>query len=194
MLETHHEEMGHPRCLATSVLLEESNRYASTASRSSEVFWKHPTNACSGVGTSVGFIAALDQSGGSAPIALRRYGLEVADDASTQEIFDLMHRWKGRVLASPSLTGDGVVGAILFEDTLDRTIDGRPVAEYLWGTKQVVPIVKIDQGMAETVAFPGAMGFGAGVRLCRRTRRRDRLFAGQSFDDLGNDLSDALFE
>ncbi len=103
------------------------------------------------IATGTGFIAALDQSGGSAPVALRRYGLEVADDASTQEILDLMHRWKGRVLASPSLTADGVVGAILFEDSLDRSIDGLPVAEYLWRGKRIVPFVKIDRGMAGEV-------------------------------------------
>jgi fructose-bisphosphate aldolase class I len=96
-----------------------------------------------------GFIAALDQSGGSTPKALNLYGVE--DDAwsSEDEMFDLMHAMRSRIITSPSFTGERVLGAILFEQTMDREIDGRGTAEYLWEVKRVVPFLKVDKGLAD---------------------------------------------
>ncbi|WP_407687985.1 fructose bisphosphate aldolase [Mycobacterium sp. HUMS_1102779] len=96
-----------------------------------------------------GFIAALDQSGGSTPKALRQYG--ISDDAysSEKEMFDLIHEMRSRIITSPAFTGDRVLAAILFEQTMDRDIEGRPSTTYLWETKGVVPILKIDKGLAE---------------------------------------------
>jgi fructose-bisphosphate aldolase class I len=96
-----------------------------------------------------GFIAALDQSGGSTPGALRAYG--VADDAYSgeAEMFDLIHAMRSRIIASPSFGGERLIGAILFEMTMDRQIEGRDSADYLWEVKQVVPFLKVDQGLAE---------------------------------------------
>lgn len=101
------------------------------------------------VGTAGGFIAALDQSGGSTPKALRGYG--ISDDAYSTEdqMFDLMHAMRARIIKAPAFTGDKVLGAILFEMTMDRDIDGVPTAEYLWNTKQVVPFLKIDKGLMD---------------------------------------------
>jgi fructose-bisphosphate aldolase class I len=96
-----------------------------------------------------GFIAALDQSGGSTPKALRQYGIEENEYANDEEMFDLMHAMRSRIIKSPSFVGDKVIGAILFEMTMDRDIDGTPTAEYLWTKKQVVPFLKIDKGLEE---------------------------------------------
>ncbi|MCA8883972.1 MAG: fructose bisphosphate aldolase [Rhodobacteraceae bacterium] len=96
-----------------------------------------------------GFIAALDQSGGSTPKALRLYG--IGEDAYSDDagMFDLIHQMRSRIIKSPAFTGDRVVGAILFEMTMDRDIDGTPTAQYLWETKKVVPFLKIDKGLAD---------------------------------------------
>jgi fructose-bisphosphate aldolase, class I len=96
-----------------------------------------------------GFIAALDQSGGSTPKALRQYG--IAEDAygSEDEMFDLVHQMRTRIITSPAFTGDRIVGAILFEGTMQRQIEGVPSATYLWETKNVVPFVKVDKGLAD---------------------------------------------
>lgn len=94
-----------------------------------------------------GFIAALDQSGGSTPKALRLYGIESwADDA---EMFDRVHEMRARIMTSPSFTGERILGTILFEDTLGREVGGRPTADYLWNVKQVVPILKVDKGLRD---------------------------------------------
>jgi len=94
-----------------------------------------------------GFVAALDQSGGSTPKALRLYGIESwADDA---EMFDLVHAMRARIMTSPSFDGDRILGAILFEDTLGREVEGRPTADYLWNVKHVVPILKVDKGLLD---------------------------------------------
>ena len=96
-----------------------------------------------------GFIAALDQSGGSTPKALRLYGIESwADDA---EMFDRVHEMRARIMMSPSFDGDRILGTILFENTLDRQIDGRPTADYLWKVKNIVPILKVDKGLLDEV-------------------------------------------
>lgn len=94
-----------------------------------------------------GFIAALDQSGGSTPKALKLYGLTDADWSSEAGMFDLMHAMRARIIKSPAFTGDKIVGAILFEMTMDRDIDGVPTAQYLWETRKVVPFLKIDKGL-----------------------------------------------
>lgn len=96
-----------------------------------------------------GFIAALDQSGGSTPKALKLYGIDESAYSGDAEMFDLVHAMRTRIVTSPSFDGDRVLGAILFEDTMDREIDGRPSAEYLWGVKSVVPFLKVDKGLAD---------------------------------------------
>jgi fructose-bisphosphate aldolase class I len=95
-----------------------------------------------------GFIAALDQSGGSTPKALRLYGIEESAYSSEVEMFDLIHQMRSRIITSPAFRGDRIVGAILFEQTMDREIDGKPSATYLWENKSVVPFLKIDKGLA----------------------------------------------
>ncbi|MEY2995391.1 MAG: hypothetical protein RLZZ39_216, partial [Actinomycetota bacterium] len=96
-----------------------------------------------------GFIAALDQSGGSTPKALRLYGIEESEYSSEAEMFDLIHAMRSRMITSPAFTGDRVLGAILFEGTMDREIDGRGSAEYLWTQKKVVPFLKVDKGLED---------------------------------------------
>lgn len=96
-----------------------------------------------------GFVAALDQSGGSTPKALKLYGVEESEYSSESEMFDLIHQMRSRIITSPAFTGERVVGAILFEQTMDRDIDGVPTAEYLWQNCGVVPFLKIDKGLAE---------------------------------------------
>lgn len=95
-----------------------------------------------------GFVAALDQSGGSTPKALRLYG--IPDDAYSGDaaMFDLVHRMRTRIITSPSFGGDRIIAAILFADTMDRRIEGRDSADYLWGAKKIVPILKVDSGLA----------------------------------------------
>jgi len=96
-----------------------------------------------------GFIAALDQSGGSTPKALGLYGIDQSAFSNDAEMFDLMHQMRSRIMMSPAFTGEKVVGAILFEQTMDRTVDGMPTASYLWERKGVVPFLKIDQGLQD---------------------------------------------
>jgi fructose-bisphosphate aldolase, class I len=97
--------------------------------------------------THPGFIAALDQSGGSTPHALALYGIKDHSWADDDEMFDLVHQMRTRVIASPSFTGERIIGAILFEDTMDREIKGEPTADYLWNVKRVVPFLKVDKGL-----------------------------------------------
>lgn len=96
-----------------------------------------------------GFIAALDQSGGSTPKALRLYGINESQYDSEAEMFDLVHQMRARIITDPAFTGTRIIGAILFEMTMDRTIEGMGSAEYLWTQKNIVPFVKVDQGLAE---------------------------------------------
>src|SRR4030065_1338002 len=98
-----------------------------------------------------GFVAALDQSGGSTPKALRLYGIPEDAYSNEAEMFDLIHRMRTRIIKSPSFGGDRILGAILFEMTMDRAIDGMGSAEYLWKVKQVVPFLKVDHGLAQEV-------------------------------------------
>ncbi|HMJ75642.1 MAG TPA: fructose bisphosphate aldolase [Iamia sp.] len=96
-----------------------------------------------------GFIAALDQSGGSTPKALKLYGVEEDAYDGEAEMFDRIHEMRSRIVTSPSFNGDRVVGAILFEMTMDRQVEGLDTGEYLWDTKRVVPFLKVDKGLAD---------------------------------------------
>ena len=95
-----------------------------------------------------GFIAALDQSGGSTPKALKLYGVNSGAWSNDDEMFAVVHRMRSRIVTSPAFDGDRVFGAILFENTMDRDIEGRPSADYLWNVRQVVPFLKVDKGLA----------------------------------------------
>ena len=101
--------------------------------------------------TGKGFIAALDQSGGSTPKALRLYGLDESAYASEAEMFDEIHKMRTRIITSPAFNGDRILAAILFEMTMDRQVEGVGTAEYLWNAKQVVPFLKVDKGLADEV-------------------------------------------
>ncbi|WP_310787293.1 fructose bisphosphate aldolase [Mycobacterium sp. Z3061] len=96
-----------------------------------------------------GFIAALDQSGGSSPKALKLYGISEDAYDSDEKMFDLIHQMRERIMSSPSFTGERVLATILFEQTMDRTIEGQDTAAFLWEQKRVVPFVKVDQGLAD---------------------------------------------
>ncbi|MYH56797.1 MAG: fructose bisphosphate aldolase [Boseongicola sp. SB0675_bin_26] len=101
--------------------------------------------------TGKGFVAALDQSGGSTPKALQLYGIAADRYGSEGEMFDLIHEMRSRIVRAPAFSGDKVIGAILFEQTMDRDFDGTPTATYLWETKRVVPFLKCDQGLENEV-------------------------------------------
>jgi fructose-bisphosphate aldolase class I len=96
-----------------------------------------------------GFIAALDQSGGSTPKALRLYGVPESEYSGDEEMFDKVHQMRTRIMTSPAFGGDRILGAILFEKTMDREVGGKPTAHYLWEDKQVVPFLKVDKGLAD---------------------------------------------
>jgi len=96
-----------------------------------------------------GFIAALDQSGGSTPKALRLYGVDESAYSNDAEMYDQIHQMRSRIITSPAFSGERILGAILFEMTMDREIDGKGAAEYLWEEKNVVPFVKVDKGLAD---------------------------------------------
>jgi fructose-bisphosphate aldolase, class I len=97
--------------------------------------------------THPGFIAALDQSGGSTPGALRAYGIKDGSWANEEEMFTIVHQMRARIMTSPSFTGERILAAILFENTMDRAIEGQPTADYLWNVKRVVPFLKVDKGL-----------------------------------------------
>jgi fructose-bisphosphate aldolase class I len=113
-----------------------------------------------------GFIAALDQSGGSTPKALRLYGIEESEYSGDEEMFAKMHEFRSRIITSPSFNGDRVLGAILFENTMDREIEGRGSADYLWSVKNVVPFLKVDKGLADEAD---------GVQLMKEITGLDKL-------------------
>ncbi|PYN43971.1 MAG: fructose bisphosphate aldolase [Candidatus Rokuibacteriota bacterium] len=98
--------------------------------------------------THPGFIAALDQSGGSTPGALRAYGIKENAWSSEAEMFEIVHQMRTRIMTSPGFTGERIIGAILFENTIDRDVEGQPTADYLWNVKRVVPFLKVDKGLA----------------------------------------------
>lgn len=115
-----------------------------------------------------GFIAALDQSGGSTPKALRVYGLDETAYSGESEMFDLIHAMRTRIMTSPAFTGERILGAILFEQTMEREVGGKGAAEYLWQAKRVVPFVKVDRGLEEEAD---------GVRLMKPMPDLDDLLA-----------------
>ena len=96
-----------------------------------------------------GFIAALDQSGGSTPKALKLYGVSESAWSNDDEMYDMVHRMRTRIITSPAFSGTRLIGAILFENTMDREIAGKPTGDYLWDVKKVVPFLKVDKGLAE---------------------------------------------
>ncbi len=96
-----------------------------------------------------GFIAALDQSGGSTPGALRQYGITEDAWSNNEEMFGVVHQMRTRIMTSPAFAGERILAAILFEDTMDREVEGHPTGDYLWKVRQVVPILKVDKGLAE---------------------------------------------
>jgi fructose-bisphosphate aldolase class I len=98
--------------------------------------------------THPGFIAALDQSGGSTPKALQQYGIKEGAWSNEDEMFAVVHQMRTRIMTSPAFTGERIIAAILFEDTMNRDIEGRPTADYLWNVKRVVPFLKVDKGLA----------------------------------------------
>ena len=101
--------------------------------------------------TAPGFIAALDQSGGSTPKALGLYGVTPDAWSNDDEMFDVVHQMRTRIMTSPSFNGDRILGAILFENTMDREVEGQSTASYLWKVKHVVPFLKVDKGLADEV-------------------------------------------
>ena len=96
-----------------------------------------------------GFIAALDQSGGSTPKALGLYGVTEDAWSNDEEMYDVVHAMRTRIMTSPAFNGDRILGAILFENTMDRDVEGQPTAQYLWNVKQIVPFLKVDKGLAD---------------------------------------------
>jgi fructose-bisphosphate aldolase class I len=115
-----------------------------------------------------GFLAALDQSGGSTPKALKLYGIAESEYSGEQQMFDKVHEMRTRIITSKSFNGDRILGAILFENTMDREIDGKPTATYLWENKRVVPFLKVDKGLAEEAD---------GVQLMKPIPDLDKLLA-----------------
>src|SRR6266581_6355689 len=96
-----------------------------------------------------GFVAALDQSGGSTPKALRLYGIQENTWSSDEEMFAIVHQMRTRIITSPGFNGERILAAILFENTMDREIERQPTADYLWNVKRVVPFLKVDKGLAD---------------------------------------------
>lgn len=96
-----------------------------------------------------GFIAALDQSGGSTPKALKLYGIDESDYSNDVEMFDLIHKMRARIMTSSVFNGERILGSILFEMTMDRDVDGRGTADYLWNVKNIVPFLKVDKGLED---------------------------------------------
>ncbi len=113
-----------------------------------------------------GFIAALDQSGGSTPKALRLYGIPEDSWSGEDQMYDLVHQMRTRIITSPAFTGERILAAILFENTMERDIEGRSTSDYLWNAKEIVPILKVDQGLA---------GEQDGVRLMKPMPKLDAL-------------------
>lgn len=116
-----------------------------------------------------GFIAALDQSGGSTPKALAQYGVDPSEYSGDEEMFDRVHDMRTRIMTSPAFDGDRILGAILFEGTMDRSVEGQPTAAYLWEQRGIVPFVKVDQGLTDEDAD--------GVQLMKPMPGLDELLA-----------------
>ena len=122
-----------------------------------------------------GFIAALDQSGGSTPKALKLYGVDESEYNGDEEMFDMVHAMRTRIITSDVFNGSRVLGAILFENTLNREIDGKPTSHYLWQEKQVVPFLKVDKGLADEAN---------GVQLMKPMPELDALLAQANAKDV----------
>ncbi len=131
-----------------------------------------------------GFIAALDQSGGSTPKALRLYGLDEGAWSSDAEMFDLVHQMRTRIMTSPAFTGERILGAILFEDTMDRSVGGKPTPHYLWQDKQIVPFIKVDKGLEAEAE---------GVQLMKPMPQLDDLIArSKALDVFGTKMRSVI--
>ena len=137
-----------------------------------------------------GFIAALDQSGGSTPKALKLYGIEESEYSGEEQMFDLVHQMRSRIITNSAFNGDRVLAAILFEGTMDRDIEGVGTAEYLWKTKNIVPVVKVDKGLADEEN--GAQVMKAMPQLdALLTRARDKGVFGTKMRSVIKDNNDA---
>jgi fructose-bisphosphate aldolase class I len=137
-----------------------------------------------------GFIAALDQSGGSTPKALKLYGIEESEYSGDEQMFDLVHQMRSRIITNSAFNGDRVLAAILFEGTMDRDIEGVGTAEYLWKTKNIVPVVKVDKGLADEEN--GAQVMKSMPELdALLTRARDKGVFGTKMRSVIKDNNDA---
>jgi len=123
-----------------------------------------------------GFVAALDQSGGSTPKALAAYGIPAGSWSNDDEMFALVHEMRARVITSAAFTGDRIVGAILFEGTMDRNINGKPSADYLWEVKRVIPFLKVDKGLADEKDGVQLMKPIGGLAALLDKARSNRIF------------------
>src|SRR5882672_5657892 len=126
--------------------------------------------------TQRGFIAALDQSGGSTPGALRLYGIKEDAWSNEEEMFAIVHQMRTRIMSSPGFTGERILAAILFEDTMDRDIEGQPTPDYLWNVKRVVPFLKVDKGLAADNAGVQLMKPIPGLAALLDKARSKRIF------------------
>uniref|UniRef100_UPI00387F64BA fructose bisphosphate aldolase n=1 Tax=Photobacterium leiognathi TaxID=553611 RepID=UPI00387F64BA len=125
--------------------------------------------------TQDGFIAALDQSGGSTPKALKAYGINESDYNNDEQMYDLVHAMRSRIITSPVFTSDRIIGAILFENTLDREIEDKPTSQYLWEEKGIVPFLKVDKGLEDKAN---------GVQLMKPMPELDQLLAKAKTKDV----------
>ena len=133
-----------------------------------------------------GFIAALDQSGGSTPKALENYGVTANDYDNDDAMFDLVHEMRTRIMTCDAFDNERVLGAILFEDTMDREVNGKPTANYLWEDKNIVPFLKVDKGLAEQMS---------GVQVMRPIPNLDSLLdKAKSFPIFGTKMRSVIYE
>lgn len=136
--------------------------------------------------TQNGFIAALDQSGGSTPKALKAYGINESDYNNDEQMYDLVHAMRSRIITSPVFTSDRIIGAILFENTLDREIEGKPTSQYLWEEKGIVPFLKVDKGLEDKAN---------GVQLMKPMPELDQLLAkAKTKDVFGTKMRSVIWE
>jgi fructose-bisphosphate aldolase class I len=139
-----------------------------------------------------GFIAALDQSGGSTPKALAAYGVEPSEYSTEAEMFDLIHRMRTRIVMSPAFGGDRVLAAILFEETMNREFGGKPAAHYLWDDKGVVPFLKIDRGLAEAADGVQLMKPITGLDALLESAVQHRIFGTKERSVIGAANADGI--
>ena len=133
-----------------------------------------------------GFIAALDQSGGSTPKALENYGVSVDEYDNDESMFDLVHEMRARIMTCDSFDNERVLGAILFEDTMDREVNGKPTANYLWEDKNIVPFLKVDKGLAEQMS---------GVQVMRPIPNLDALLdKAKNYPVFGTKMRSVIYE